>query len=162
MRESVIDVLFYLFDDLLPGHAQAETDLHQMAQWLDEAGFSNEDIDRAMQWFYELSLLVGTAASTPDEANATVRVFSPEECRLLSPEARDYLIGLWRCGALDHVLLEKVIERLMALEEELDIAGVRWVTALVVLNIYNGELPPQTLAAFQEEWLYPSDHRVIH
>lgn len=161
MRESVIDVLFYLFDDLLPGYDCPETDLHEMAHWLSEAGFPREDVDRAMQWFYELSLLVGSAAP-PLAASESVRVFSPEECRLLDEEARDYLQGLLRCGALDHILLEKVVERLMALEEKLDITAVRWVTALVVLNVYDGNVPERALMALQEDWLYPAENRVVH
>lgn len=161
MRESVIDVLFYLFDDLLPGYDRPETDLHEMARWLGEAGFSGEDVDRAMQWFYELSLLVGSVLQ-PLASSEAVRIFSPEECRLLDGEARDYLQGLLRCGALDHALLEKVVERLMALEEKLDMTAVRWVTALVVLNVYDGNVPEQALMALQEDWLYPAESRIVH
>lgn len=160
MRESVIDVLFYLFDDLLPGHDRPETDLQEMAHWLNEAGFSAEDVARAMQWFYELSQLVGSAASeaTPSEA---VRVFAAEECRVLDADARDYLQGLLRCGALDHALLEKVVERLTALDEKLDMTAVRWVTALVVLNVYDGNIPERAQMALQEDWLYPAT-RIVH
>lgn len=161
MRESVIDVLFYLFDDLLPGHERMETDLHEMAHWLGEAGFSSEDVARAVQWFYELSQLVGSAAR-PLAASESVRIFTAAECRLLDADARNYLHGLFRCGVLDHALLDKVVERLMALEETLDMTAVRWVTALVVLNAYNGDVPEQALTAFQEEWLYSAENRVIH
>lgn len=159
MRESVIEVLFYLFDDLLPG--QEHTDLHEMAHWLSEAGFRHDEVDRAMQWFYELSQLVGSVAPQAESSEA-LRIFSAEERQWLDSDAQDYLHGLLRLGVLDNALLEKVVERLLALEERLDIGAVRWVTALVVLNVYNGNVPDSALMALQEEWLYPAENRILH
>lgn len=159
MHESVIEVLFYLFDDLLPAYDRPETDLAEMAYCLGEAGFSHNEVNRAMQWFYEFTQLAAGAEPVVRKSEA-LRIFTAEECRYLDAAAQDYLRGLVRCGVLDDILLEKVIERLLALEEALDLDAVRWITALVALNMGQGASADSP--AFQEEWLYPPDARVIH
>lgn len=159
MRESVIEVLFYLFDDLLPDYDRPETDLEEMAYWLGEAGFARDEVKRAMQWFYDFTQLLANSAQTVRHSEA-VCIFTAEECRFLDRQARDYLHGLVRRGVLDNLLLEKVVERLLALEEPLDMEAVRWVTALIALNM--GHLRSGGSMTFQEEWLYPPEERVLH
>lgn len=159
MRESVVEVLFYLFDDVLPDCREPETDLEEMAYWLSEAGFSQDEINRAMQWFYDFTQLMIHDDRAVQKSEA-VRIFTPEECQYLDAPARDYLHGLVRSGVLDNHLLEKVIERLLALEEELDLEAVRWVTALIALNM--GQNASAESLAFQEDWLHSPDERVVH
>lgn len=159
MQESVIDVLFYLFDDLLPEYDRPETDLDEMAHWLNEAGFRQAEVGRAMQWFYDFTCLVDAGAAAMAHSHA-VRIFADAETRWLDADAQDYLQGLVSRGVLDNVLREKVIERLLALEERLDMEAVRWVTSLVILNVAPDHLPEKM--ALQEEWLCPPDERVVH
>ena len=159
MQESVIDVLFYLFDDLLPEYDSPETDLDEMAQWLNEAGFAQAEVHRAMQWFYDFTRLVDAGAQPVQEGHA-VRIYADAEARFLDSEAQDYLQGLVLSGVLDYALREQVIERLLALEEQLDMEAVRWVTALLVLNVSPVDVSQKM--AFQEEWLCPPELRVIH
>ncbi|MBV7435289.1 DUF494 domain-containing protein [Cardiobacteriaceae bacterium TAE3-ERU3] len=135
MRESVIDVLFYLFDDLLDEDASPQTDMKEMADQLSEAGFANEDVGRAMTWFMELSEL--KQFQPPQVSHPPlVRIFDEREAHFIGIEGQDYLLGLLRRGILSNALLEKVIDRALALEEPLDEHTLRWVTAMVVLNVY--------------------------
>ncbi|PIE82643.1 MAG: hypothetical protein CSA10_00085 [Cardiobacteriales bacterium] len=159
MRESVIDVLFYLFDDILPEQSNKETDLNQMAYWLSEAGFRREDIGRAMDWFYELTKL-GDYQMLPT-ASCAVRVFSSHEQFYIDPQGQDYLRGLLRAGLLDNYLLEKVIERALALEEPLDVLTLRWVAAMVVLNVY-GKSEEELSEALQNEFFLSLKERTLH
>lgn len=164
MRESVIDVLFYLFDDILPEQNSHETDLNQMALWLSEAGFEREDVGRAMDWFYELTQLSAPVETLRHTGmrDYSVRIFSPQEQFYIDDEGQNYLQGLLRMGLLDNVLLEKVIERALALEETLDVMMLRWVAAMVVLNVYgvNEEALSEPL---REEFCTPlGEQRLLH
>lgn len=159
MRESVIDVLFYLFDDILPEQQAQETDLNEMAYWLSEAGFQHEDVGRALEWFYELTQL--GEAPPPVNSSAAVRVFSAQERDYLGDNGLDYLRGLKRLGLIDHHLFEKIIERALALEEPLDTLTLRWVAAMVALNIY-GHSQAELAEPLRDEFLSPLEARIIH
>lgn len=132
MRESVMGVLCCLFDDILPQRDARETDLDQMARWLSEAGFADEDVGRAMNWFYELSQ-IGEYRPQP-EKNGPIRVFCARERYFIDHPGQDFLRRLRRAGILDVTLQEKVIERAIALEEPVSLDTLHWVTSMVVAN----------------------------
>lgn len=157
MRESVIDVLFYLFDDILPTQENRETDLNQMAHWLSEAGFAHEDVGRAMDWFYELSQL--DDYQPQPETDGAVRVFSPREQFYIDATGQDFLHGLRRSGVID-MRLQKVIERALALEEPLDLETLRWVTLMVMMN--SGAELEHWPAGEPPGWFYPEETKTIH
>lgn len=135
MRESVIDVLFYLFDDLLDDDVSAQADVEEMADQLNRAGFASEDVGRAMTWFSELSSLNQDQLSET-ERPPLLRIFSEREAVYIDQHGQNYLLGLLRRGVINNALLEKIIERALALEEPLEERTLRWVAAMVVLNIY--------------------------
>ncbi len=146
MCESVMDVLCYLFDDILPQRDADETDLDQMAYWLSEAGFAHEDVGRAMDWFYELSQ-IGEHRPKP-ESDGPIRLFSPRERYFIDHQGQNFLHGLRRAGVLDVTLQEKVIERAIALEEPLSLEILHWVTSMVLMNAtaeFSGDQPPWML-----------------
>lgn len=159
MRESVIDVLFYLFDDILPEQQAQETDLNEMAYWLSEAGFRHEDVGRALEWFYELTRL--SEAQSSVRTSVATRVFSAQECDYLGEKGVDYLRRLKRMGLIDHHLFEKIIERALALEEPLDTLTLRWVAAMVALNIY-GHSQAELAEPLRDEFLFPLEARIIN
>lgn len=153
MRESVIDVLFYLFDDLLDEDASPYADMNEMAGQLSDAGFAHEDVGRAMTWFMELSQL--KQFQPPQVSRPPVlRIFAEQEARFIDAQGQDYLLGLLRRGIISNALLEKVIDRALALEEPLDEHTLRWVTALVVLNVC-GQVEDMRALGF-EDAAYPS------
>lgn len=160
MRESVIDVLFYLFDDLLSATPPCETDLDEMANWLDEAGFAREDINRAMNWFDKLTDLANYQSC--EEKSRAIRVFSAQEMCMIDRAGQEYLRRLARLRVLDMALIEKSIEQALALEEKVDGDTLRWVVAMVVLNVYGEGIDEAFLQALQNDWLEPVLTYPIH
>lgn len=157
MRESVIDVLFYLFDDILAEEGADETDVEFVANSLEEAGFAREDITRAMDWFYAFGSLDEAA---PQVGGQAIRVFSEREREFLDADCQNFLYGLQRNGVVDGVMLEMVIERALALEEPLDIETLRWVALMVLMNAGRGRQDPLD-SAWREQWLYIDDNHVL-
>lgn len=157
MRESVIDVLFYLFDDILTEEGTDETDFEFVANSLEEAGFAREDITRAMTWFYAFGSLDETP---PHVGQHAIRIFSAREREFLDDECQNFLYGLQRNAVLDGSTLEMVIERALALEEPLDIESLRWVVLMVMMNTKTQENDPLT-SAWREQWLYVDENCLL-
>lgn len=157
MRESVIDILFYLFDDILPETDGGEADLETMASSLHEAGYTREDVSRALNWFSALGQLSERAVNINTNA---LRVFSAQESYYIDDEGQDFLYGLLRYGIINQVDLELIIERALALEEPLDYETLRWVALMVVIN--RDEHPEDNmLASWREHWFYFDDTGTI-
>lgn len=157
MRESVINVLFYLFDDILTEQDGQEADLNQMAHWLSEAGFAHEDVGRAMDWFCELGKIGDYQPII--QTNPAVRIFSPQEAYFIDEEGQDFLRGLCRAGVLDTQLQETVIERAIALEEPLSLETLHWVVMMVIMNTGTSETVWES--KWSQMWLVDDDDHSV-
>ena len=82
----------------------------ELVEELLSVGFEADEIDAAFSWMQGLS----TAANDRDEEfqpTVTQRIFSSEEVRLLTSDARGFLIRLRSLGLLDDILQEEIIDR---------------------------------------------------
>ena len=50
MRENVLDVLMYLFETYMDNDIEEEPDHNEMRDELEQAGFGDLEIDRALEW----------------------------------------------------------------------------------------------------------------
>lgn len=135
MKESVLDILIYLFEnymDATEDHPQPDREL--LKDELERAGFEAADINRALSWLDGLST-TDDAAATPSTEVRAVRVFSRDEQLRLDTDCRGYLIHLENIGILSATQRELVINRLMALEtEDIEIEQVKWVVLMVLFS----------------------------
>ena len=78
----------------------------------------------------------GWPSSAPTLSGRTdaLRIYAPQEQERLSAECRGFLLYLEQLGILNSESRELVIERLLALEEEVDLERVKWVCLLVLIN----------------------------
>lgn len=91
----MIDILCYLFDDVLPEQAGELPNLAEMTGYLQAAGFEREDIGRAIEWFYAFGELKGPAILSK---SSSLRVFSTQEKAYLNADCQNFLYGLLRLG----------------------------------------------------------------
>lgn len=140
MQESVIDILAYFIDDVLPNYEEKETNVEQMVHSLCSAGFTANKVGHAMNWFFSLADIPRPNFPTQEQS---IRLFAPQETKFINTEGQDYLRGLLRIGALTPALFEMVIEKALALEEPLDTKTLRWVAYLVVMNNIDNDDPTQ-------------------
>ncbi len=133
MKENMLDVLLYLFEfcseeewTLASGHEA----LHGK---LVNAGFEDEQIDRAFSWLRDLKEDDAACAGPP--IGDGMRVYREEESLRLPVECRGFLILLEQLKVLDPVMRERVVERAMALDlDEIDLEHLKWVIMMVLLN----------------------------
>ncbi len=136
MRENVLDVLVYLFENYyLDEDAPPEPDRAELAAHLRAAGFAEPQIERAFDWLADLA--GRPVDGDPDrQSPCAVRVFAPHECRRLSAEARGFLLFLEQAGVLTPALRELVVDRVLELDEAgpVGLEQMRWVVLMVLYN----------------------------
>lgn len=112
----MIDILVYLFENYLPD-ACPEPDL--LARKLSAAGFEQEEISEALTWLDGLDRSEAVMIRLQPQGTAAIRLYDEEEQTRLSVECRSFLAFLEQAGTLDPELRELVIERAMALTDQL-------------------------------------------
>ena len=134
MKENVLDVLMYLFENYFYEEPEEQPDRDSLEQNLHEAGFTNGEIEKAFHWLDGLA----EQRYQPEfkmHTDEPVRVFAESEVNRLDTDCRDFLMYLSNCGVLDAQRRELVLDRLMALEaDEIDLEDVKWVVLMVLFN----------------------------
>ncbi|HKN78951.1 MAG TPA: DUF494 family protein [Lysobacter sp.] len=139
MKESILDVLLYLFEhyftnDTVPPVGDRDTLQNSpLFSELTEAGFSPAEILKAFDWLDALAEQRPEAA-VPRVGGPT-RVFHGPELEKLDVESRGFLLFLEQHGVLDAHQRELVLDRAMALDQdELDLDDLKWVVLMVLFN----------------------------
>lgn len=132
MKETVLDVLMYLFENYQAGEFSDADNQATLRDELVAAGFPDEEVGNAFNWLdgladsRQLPLIFG-----PGRA---LRVYAREELARLPADCRGFLLYLEQLGIMAPHAREMVIDRLMALQEDIDLERVKWVCLLVLMN----------------------------
>ncbi|MFP4132174.1 DUF494 family protein [Thiohalospira sp.] len=135
MKENVLDVLMYLFENYLYDEdLEVEPDEDSLRTELGAAGFRRAEIDKALSW---LEGLVDLQEDLDDQPrHQSIRLFTEPECEKMDTEARGFLLYLEQAGVLDQASREMVIDRVMALDAgEIDLDQLKWVVLMVLFNL---------------------------
>lgn len=135
MKETVFDVLMYLFDNYFEDDYEINSDQESLKYELAQAGFGDNQVSKAFDWLEGLALQKNLIQSDNLTEKSTLRMYSEREMEKLDVECRGFLIFLEQSGVLDAFDREVVIDRAMALEaEEIDLQQLKWVVLMVLLN----------------------------
>lgn len=133
MKETVLDVLMYLFESFVDSEDEPEPNRNELRDELERAGFGDREIDRALEWLDALNYSEVVPSATARSAG--IRIYDTAELERLDAEARGYLLHLEQLGILPPAQRELVIDRLLALEaEEIDIEQIKWVVMMVLFS----------------------------
>ena len=134
MKENILDVLMYLFENYMNDEIEFDTDEESLRVELQEAGFQQVEITKAFQWLEGLVDRQDGEDQVLSNASS-MRVYTPEETDKLDLDSRGFLLFLEQTGVLDHNTRELVIDRVMALEEdEIELEQLKWVVLMVLFN----------------------------
>ena len=131
MKENVLDVLMYLFQNYMD-EADADPDRASIQSELLAAGFPSREIHQAFEWLDSLT-----------DRQTTPLVVDPGSCRIyigpeldkLDVECRGFLLLLEQTGILDSETRELVIDRVMALEtDDIGLHQLKWIILMVLFN----------------------------
>lgn len=132
MKETVLDVLMYLFENYQHGEFSGNDNQETLRDELTAAGFPVEEVNHAFSWLDGLT----EQRQRPliFSPRNSLRLFSAQEMARLSVDCRGFLLYLEQLGILDVGARETVIDRLMAIDDEVDLERVKWVCLLVMVN----------------------------
>jgi len=150
VRERVLAIVTILARYFLEDRDfMSETEL---VEELLSVGFEADEIDAAFSWMQGLS----TVTNDRDEEfrpTVTQRIFSSEEIRLLTSDARGFLIRLRSLGLLDDILQEEIIDRAFQLgEETVSTKEIKVITALSLFARTNEDWRREVDCLLAEDW----------
>jgi Smg protein len=134
MKENVLDVLMYLFQNYMEGEFETEPDRASLQVELLEAGFPPAEVNKAFDWLDDLAERSENPQPSGVQAKHSIRVYVGPELEKLDVESRGFLLFLEHSGILTPQTRELVVERVMALESEMDIERLKWVIMMVLFN----------------------------
>lgn len=135
MKESVLDVLMYLFEHYLDDETEVDSDQESLRSELAGAGFPEAEISKAFAWLEGLTAEHEEGGTIEVARVGSVRIYTGDEMGRLDTRCRGFLIFLEQVGVLDGLSRELVIDRVMALEdEEMDLDQLKWVVLMVLFN----------------------------
>ncbi|MCC7412013.1 MAG: DUF494 domain-containing protein [Gammaproteobacteria bacterium] len=135
MKQTVLDVLLYLFEHCVEEDVDVVVDREALQSDLRRAGFDEIQVGKAFDWLHGLATHKDDAAVVPLSAPGSFRVFTSGESAKLDVDCRGFLLFLEQIKVLDSASRELVIDRLMALEaDEIDLEQLKWVVLMVLFN----------------------------
>jgi Smg protein len=152
----MFEVLVYLFENYY--QADAYPDHDTLSRKLHAAGFENEDISEALDWLNGLARFTDNDLPRVLETSASHRAYTTDELAKLTTEGRGFLIFLESARVLSPLLREVILERAMALPD--DVVGLEKlkVIALIVLWARRGSVDTLIL----DELLPDGEKRQMH
>ncbi|MBW8368771.1 MAG: DUF494 family protein [Arenimonas sp.] len=157
MKETILDVLLYLFEHYFYDDPDAVRDRDSLQNGLIQAGFSPSEINKAFDWLDELARQ--RPASTVPRINTPVRVYSDPELDRLDRECRGFLMFLEHSGVIDADQRELVLDRVMALDQdEVDVDDLKWVVLMVLFNQPGSE----AAYAWMESQMFEDEPEPVH
>lgn len=157
IRENVLDVLLYLFENYLDDNAETYADRDVLTVELEAAGFPQAEVGKAFDWLESLAVDQGKIATLA--GTGAIRVFSAQERARLDVRCRGFLRHLENVGILDAAQREVVIDRIFALEAQaVDLDDVKWVVLMVLFN----QPGQETALARMEHLVFENRGALLH
>lgn len=159
MKQDVFEILLYLFENYMHDEGELHQDKESLQRELQEAGFRDGDVSKALDWLDGLSELEAPADGDAHFARRPLRIYAERELERLDTECRGFLLFLEQMGVLDHATREMVIDRVMALEsDEVDLDQIKWVVLMVLFNQPGRE----AAAAWMEDLVLDETAGLLH
>lgn len=158
-KESVLDVLMYLFENYFEEEILVEPDRNDLETQLVQAGFGNALVNQAFDWLEDLGNS-GTDLRGDSGHRAHTRIYTEDEFDRLGASGTGFLCFLEQNGVLDLNSRERIIDRVMALDsDEIDSDQLKWVVLMVLLNRPEEDTPN---LAWLEELVYDDRSALPH
>lgn len=152
MRERVLAIVSFIAQYFLDDQdVFTETDL---IEELLAVGFETDEIDAAFSWMETQAFCAPVSGEMTLAAPASShRVFTNEEVRSLSSEARGFLARLRSMGILNDDILEEVIEKaLHSSEDEVTLKEIKTITVLAMFASSQQEWRREFDCLLQDDW----------
>lgn len=128
----MFDVLVYLFESYYQNDAYPDQDT--LARRLTAAGFEDEEIHEALDWLRGLAAPQESGFPEHFELGTSFRGYTIEELTKLSTDARGFVAFLESARILTPTLRELILDRAMALPD--DIVGLDKLKVIILMVLW--------------------------
>jgi len=150
LRERVLAIVTLLAQYFLEEcEAKSESDL---VEELLAIGFDADEIDAAFNWMEHQTL---RAPQSHELASPVIthRVFSAEEQRFISQDARGFLVRLRSAGILDVELFEEIVEKSVHMtDDEVSLKEIRTIAILALFARSQHQWRQEFDCLLEDDW----------
>jgi Smg protein len=152
----MFEVLVYLFENYL--EADIRPDQGTLTRELSAAGFDQDDIERAFDWFSALENMTNETETRATLEPSGLRIYADEESLKISAESRSFLMFLEQAGVMQPSQRELVIDRAMALPDSaVTLDKIKWI---VLMSLWNQNKANDYL--FIADAIFGDEHPTLH
>lgn len=129
----MFEVLVFMFENYFAN--QSLPDDATMEQELSAAGFEQDDILGAFDWFQEMKTMLNAPEFDYSHDKTAMRIFTNSELKKINTESLGFLIFLQQAKVINDVERDLIVDRAMALNKtKLGIEEIRWITMMALWN----------------------------
>lgn len=129
----MFEVLVFMFENYFA--TQSMPDDATMEQELSAAGFKQNDILGAFDWYQEMKSMLDAPEFHYTHHETAMRLFTKSELKRINTESLGFLIFLRQADVINDVERDLIIDRAMALKHpQLGIEEIRWITMMALWN----------------------------
>ena len=162
MKENMLDVLMYIFENYIDDDHGEEPDETALTTELGAAGFHQGEINKAFAWLEDLSQLCEQDYDDSQSISCSefsIRIYSDLEKHKISLDARGFITRLEFYRIINPSVREVILDRAMALESDhIDLDQMKWVAMMVLYNQPGRE----TSYLWLENLLFELEQEVLH
>jgi len=137
MKQNVVDVLMYLFENIITDENPVLPENEHMFDRLEDLGFPQHDILLAFDWLEDLAEIHTKLLSTESTLvinTRSVRIYSDLERLLLDQDCINFLLHLEQNQVISPVSREVILDRVIALDVELELEQLKWIIMIVLYS----------------------------
>lgn len=129
----MFEVLVYMFENYVEANIRLEQD--DLVSELSAAGFNQQDIDGAFDWFSTLEKMTNQAGDGQALLSDGHRAYTDAEMQKMTTESLSFMLFLEQAKVLNSAQRELVIDRVMALPQtEVRIEEMRMIVLMALWN----------------------------
>lgn len=152
----MFEVLVYLFENYF--EANIRPDQGTLERELSAAGFDQEDIERAFDWFGALENMTRETETRATREPVGFRIYAEQESKKISADSRSFLMFLEQAGVMQPSQRELVIDRAMALPDNpVTLEKIKWI---VLMSLWNQNKANDYL--FIADAIFSDEHPTLH
>lgn len=150
----MFEVLVYMFENYFEANIHPDHDT--LSKELFAAGFDQDDINGAFDWYNALEAM--SEVSESQLSPLSLRIYSDIETKKLSSESLSFMMFLEQAGILTPGQRELVIDRALALPQaEIGLEETRWI---VLMALWNQDKASDYL--FVEDAMFNDNRSTLH
>ncbi len=114
MHHKILEIIEFLISELDDSKESLQPDIDQLSQKLLEKGYTENDIQKAVDWIVDYvnrSKKFEEFPGTADREGLRLRLLTPIERKIFSREAQGLLIQFQQLGLLKPAQVEQIIDR---------------------------------------------------